>query len=116
VPVARWRPDQITFAVDESSTDAEAGVWTFIVNVPGYTLKVMGDLTEVSPDAKRIVLSGVHMEGASRNEIGPANLRMIGDRFCEVNGYDELVVQGGVRTTGANPGREPRRLRFKRQR
>ena len=29
-------------------------------------------------------------------QIGVTNLRMIGDRFCEVNGYDELVVQGGV--------------------
>src|SRR5712692_2076290 len=29
-------------------------------------------------------------------QIGVTNLRMISDRFCEVNGYDELVVQGGV--------------------
>jgi hypothetical protein len=116
VPVARWRPEQIAIAVNESLTDEEAGVWTFTVNVPGYTLRVMGELTEVSPDRKKAVLSGVHVEGAKPNEIGVTNLRMIGDRFCEVNGYDELVVQGGIRTTGASPGRVPGRLRFKRGR
>ncbi len=111
---SRRRPNEIAFRLDESLTVGR--VWTFFVDVPGYMLKVMANEGETSPDGKQITLSGVHMDGPGPNEIGVPNLRMIGDRFCEVFGYDELVVQGASRTTGASPERSPGHLRFKRGR
>lgn len=80
------------------------------------TLTVMTDEWQESPDGTRITLPGVHIQGAARNAIGVANLRTIGERLCEEINCDELVVEGAIRTTGANPGRTPDHLRFQRRR
>jgi hypothetical protein len=55
---ARWRPDEVTFAVDESMTDVSPdGVLTvtIVVEVPGYSLPVMGDLDEKANRQQKIV-------------------------------------------------------------
>lgn len=110
----RWRPEEVSFTVDDAAT--EASVWTILVHAPGCTLTVMTDEWQESPDGTRITLPGVHIQGAARNAIGVANLRTIGERLCEEINCDELVVEGAIRTTGANPGRTPDHLRFQRRR
>jgi hypothetical protein len=83
---------------------------------PGCTLHVMVNAGTESEDRKVVTFSGVRMHGAAPNDIGVANLRAMGARFCEVTGYDELIVKGSDRTTGARPGRTAGHLRFKRHR
>jgi hypothetical protein len=72
----RWRPEEVSFTVDDAAT--EAGVWTILVHAPGCTLTVMTDEWQESPDGTRITLPGVHIQGArqERNRRGePANHR-----------------------------------------
>jgi hypothetical protein len=76
----RWRPEEITFRLDDPMT--EATVWTFTVFAPGCTLHVMVNAGTESEDRKVVTFSGVHMHGAAPNDIGVANLRAMGAGFA----------------------------------
>jgi hypothetical protein len=109
----RWRKSDVSFRL----VDAESSgvVVTIEVVVPGGSLLVMG---EPRDEDRALVVSGVHMssKGLAPNEVGVANLRVIAQMILEALDYDELIVEGAVRTTGAGPGHRPRPLRFARSR
>jgi hypothetical protein len=73
-------------------------------------------MAEVELAGRSLILSGVHVQGddVKANEIGVPGLRRIIQEAMEELGVDEIVIVGAVRTTGANPGRSPRPLRFTR--
>ncbi|MGO9742067.1 MAG: hypothetical protein ACLPN5_11240 [Roseiarcus sp.] len=107
----RWNLDEIAITlVDELSTGVIA---TIRVEVVGIALLIMGEIVE---DRERLVVTGVHVSsrGVKPNEIGLADLRQLAQAVMEVGGYDEIVVQGALRTTGAHPGHRPRPIRFAR--
>lgn len=65
---------------------------------------------------RTLVLRRFHMQAqAGANSLGPGNLRLLADLVMERMDYDELVVEGAFRTTGANPGHRPRPRRFARR-
>jgi hypothetical protein len=66
---------------------------------------------------RSLILSGVHIQGddVKANELGVAGLRRMTQEAMEELGVDEIIIVGAVRTTGANPGRAPRPLRFTRK-
>jgi hypothetical protein len=74
-------------------------------------------MAEVELTGRSLILSGVHMQGddVKANEVGVTGLRRMIQEAMEELGVDEIVVVGAVRTTGANPGRAPRPLRFTRK-
>jgi len=74
-------------------------------------------MAEVELTGRSLILSGVHIQGddVKANEVGFAGLRRIIQEAMEELGVDEIVIIGAVRTTGANPGRAPRPLRFTRK-
>jgi hypothetical protein len=109
----RWTAEDIDIVlVDEAS---EGDVITVRVSLGGAALLLMGEIKE---DGKRLVASGVHIssEGVNPNEIGVANLRRVARAVMEVGRYDEIIVEGAVRTTGAPPRHRPGSLRFFRDR
>jgi hypothetical protein len=109
----RWRPEDIGIVlVDEAS---EGDVVTIKITVGGAVVLVMGEIRE---RGKRLFASGVHVssEGVHANDLGISNLKQIALAVMEVGGYDEIFVEGAVRTTGAHPGRRPHPVRFARDR
>ena len=62
-----------------------------------------------------LILRGVHMQGARPNAIGAGNLKVLARVVMERMELDGLVVEGALRTTGANPGHRPRPIRFARR-
>lgn len=76
------------------------------------TLYVMASV-EVS--GRTLFVDGLHMHGVQPNAIGLANLRRLASFVMLEYSYDEIIVQGGVRMSGANPGRTPGLLRFTRE-
>jgi hypothetical protein len=74
-------------------------------------------MAEVELSGRSLILSGVHIQGddVKANEIGVAGLRHMIQEAMEELGVDEIVIVGAIRTTGANPGRAPRPLRFARK-
>ena len=49
---------------------------------------------------------------ASPNTFGRNGLKQIAKVAMERMGYDEIIIEGATRTTGANPGHRPRPIRF----
>src|SRR5579863_3999242 len=109
----RWTRSEVSFRlIDEDTSDP---VTTIEVATPRGTLLIMGEPRE---EGRILIAAGVHVSsrGVTRNQVGIANLRLIAEAIMEELDYDEIRVEGEIRTTGANPGRRPRPLRFVRSR
>ena len=107
-----WKAADVRIVVDDDLSDDP--VVTATITTPAGRLRVMA---AVSLEGRTLVLAGLHMHG---DHIGPrgfgmVNLRRLADAVMEVLACDEIVVEGATRTSGANPGRVPERLRFKRR-
>ena len=102
-----WDATQITFdLVDDMTTDP---VVTVAITTPVGVLKLMAEPERVG---RTLILHGLHMQDLVPNAIGVANLMVLADMAMERIDVDGLVIEGAIRTTGANPGRRPRVLRF----
>jgi hypothetical protein len=107
-----WRPEDLSFELEDDGTSDP--VLTATVTTPSGLLRIMA---EPEIHGTVLVLRGVHAhgEGGGPNAFGPGNLRIHADAVMERMGFDGIVVEGAVRTTGAGPGRRPGRLRFSRR-
>jgi len=70
-------------------------------------------LCEAILSDKTLELKGLHIGGDPRVEWGWADLRALARLVMERLDVDEIVVTGGVRTTGGNPGRQPKQWRIR---
>lgn len=107
-----WSADDIRFTLlDDLSVGPVA---TVEIGTPNGILLVMG---EPRAEARSLIVSGVHMHGTGigPNGVGPRNLRVIVDALLREMDYDDVVLEGAVRTSGANPNRRPRPIRFTRR-
>jgi len=104
-----WRREAISFELDDEMTSDP--VFTVVAVTPVGRLKFMAE-----PELIGSVwwLRGAHIQGARPNAIGVANLHVLAQALLEKFEYDEFIVEGAIRTTGAHPGRRPRTLRFAR--
>ena len=105
-----WGVADISFEiVDDMSDD------------PVVTLRIatpVGSLTFMAEPVMQgtiLLLTRTHVQGAASNMIGAGNLLVIAQTVMEGMDLDGLVVEGALRTTGANPGHRPRVLRFTRR-
>lgn len=107
----RWARDDVKFELVPEDT-AESVV-TIKVTVPGGVLIFMGEPVEIG---RTLVVRGAHVEsrGVGPNGVGNYNLRLVAEVVMEEMDYDEILVEGEVRTTGANPGRRPGVIRYTR--
>jgi hypothetical protein len=74
-------------------------------------------MATIRHEGRTVRLLGVHIHGedVSIRQFGWVNLRRVGRALLEWFGnYDELIIEGAVRTSGANPGRRPRVIRITR--
>lgn len=55
------------------------------------------------------------VEPSLKNHLGPSVLRFLLDRIMEEFSLDSIEIIGASRTSGANPGRYPERIRFTRR-
>jgi hypothetical protein len=74
-------------------------------------------MAEVMLEGRCLVLRGLHVHGVDVgvNELRVAGLRRMVREVMEDLDVDAIVIEGSVRTTGADPGRTPRLLRFARK-
>ncbi|MEO8716329.1 MAG: hypothetical protein ABI369_15090 [Acetobacteraceae bacterium] len=105
-----WSTADISFEmVDDMTSDP---VVTVTVSTPGGTLRFMA---EPEVQGSTLVLRRAHAQGARANAVGAGNLLVVAQALMERMDFDGLVVEGAIRTTGANPGRRPRIHRFARR-
>ena len=94
--------------------DSQGNVFTIEFGTPAGRVAIMAEVELHEADGlKRIMLRRAHMhsEGGAHT-IGVANLRVLAALLLERIGYDEAIVEGSARTTGANPNHTPRPIRF----
>ena len=105
-----WAVADISFEiVDDMTYDP---VVTLSVETPAGVLKFMAEPIQ---QGNTLILQGTHVQGLSPNAIGAGNLMVMAQAVMERMELDGLVVEGALRTTGANPGHRPRVLRFARR-
>jgi hypothetical protein len=97
-----------------SADDTDDPVVTAEIKTPAGTLRLMA---EPEWPGRVLILHGCHMHGedVGPNAFGWRELRWLAAAAMEVLDVDEIRVEGEVRTSGANPGRRPRPLRFARK-
>jgi hypothetical protein len=90
---------------------SEGTVVTAHITVTGGTIELMGEVRETG---RTLWLSGVHVvvRGGPGLLTRPA-MERIARRVMKEMEYDEIVVAGAARTTGARPGHRPRPFRFR---
>jgi hypothetical protein len=105
-----WQPQDIDF--DLVAQLSETPVATLRISTPDGNLVVMGELEQ---SGRTLVVRRFHLQGAAANTLGVAKLRFLADVVMQRMDYDELVIEGAARTSGASPGRRPSPLRFARR-
>ncbi|WP_230413073.1 beta strand repeat-containing protein [Paraburkholderia antibiotica] len=81
-------------------------------SIPG----VNGDLsvvTEMTQNGNQLVLNGMHIDGPGAGSSSLSQLRNIARALGQQYGVDEVVINGGTRTSGASPGKVPRSITIK---
>jgi hypothetical protein len=107
----KWLRDSVNFHFAADGTNHP--VCTVKIQTPGGTILVMFEPEEI---AGTLYLRGFHIQGEdiSMNELGPSRLRNLTTVAIEELGYDGIVIEVAIRTTGAGRGRRPRLVRFTR--
>jgi hypothetical protein len=111
-----WRRSGVRFVLESNLSQGE--VATMRVETPVGDLLVMGEpAQDISGAVLRV--TGVHTNAPfgsplAANAIGLANLQVIGQAFLMEYGYEQLVLEGAVRTSGKRKGARPRPIRFTR--
>ncbi len=108
--LGRWGVDDIAFEFVDDLTDDP--VVTIRVLTPVGTLMFMA-VPVIS--GTTMILRGLHVQDSVPNAVGPRNLMMVARAVMEGMELDGLVIEGALRSTGANPGHRPRDIRFARR-
>ena len=106
-----WRRNEIEFIILENLT--EGPVLTVEIVTPAGSLYAMAEPIE---QGRTLILKSFHIQAVSGARLfGPGNLRFLAELLMEMMDYDDLVVEGAVRTSGARKGHRPRPRRFARR-
>ncbi|OQR32240.1 hypothetical protein BWR15_20270 [Pseudomonas sp. T] len=70
-------------------------------------------ITGMSKDKDSLTLTGMHIDGMGAGSSSISELRNFARELGAANGVSEVIIKGGTRTTGANPGKVPRDIRIK---
>jgi hypothetical protein len=104
----RWSAADIRFELIGDLTDSP--VMTLSILTPAGSIQLMGEPDGVGTS---VIVRQAHMQGALSNAVGAGNLRLLAQLLMEEMDLDELIIEGSLRTTGANPGRKPKPIRFR---
>ena len=110
-----WTTQDISFDFVDDMTDDP--IVTLRIFTPVGPLTFMAQPVMVGTT---MLLKGLHAQDSAANTVGPGNLMVIAPPVMETSvmegmDLDGLVIEGAIRSTGANPGHRPRDVRFARR-
>ena len=103
-----WDGDQITIEIDL----VDHPVMIVRISVPIGVIEVIGSISRVG---HILHVDRAHVQGLAPGALGRAGLNAIGRKLLEEADVDEIIIQGGTRTTGRSKGKVPRPIRFPRR-
>ena len=101
-----WTSAEISVELDDAS---EGSVWIVRIDTPAGAIELIGEVIKVG---RVLHVDHAHVQGLNPGALGRAGLNAIGRKLVEEADVDEIIVQGGARTTGARPNRVPPAFRF----
>ena len=102
-----WTSADITVEIEA----AEGRTMIATVRTPAGVLQI---IAEVHLASRTLWARKAHVQGLSPGALGRAGLNAVARKFLEEADAEALVVEGAARTTGANPHRRPRSVRYPR--
>jgi hypothetical protein len=103
-----WDADEI--AIEINLVDHPVAIVR--ITVPIGTLDVIGSISRVG---RVLHIDGAHVQGLTPGALGRAGLNATGRKLLEEADVDEIVIEGGARTTGRRKGSRPRPIRYPRR-
>ncbi len=79
------------------------------IATPAGVLELAGSVSRIG---RVLHVDGAHVQGLHPGALKLAGLHAIGRKLMELADVDQIVIQGGVRSTGRNRGRRPRPFCF----
>lgn len=101
-----WSASKISVELDDAS---EGSIWIVRIDTPAGAIELIGEVIKVG---RVLHVNRAHVQGLSRGALGRAGLNTIGRKLLEEADVEEIIIQGGARTTGARPNRVPSAFRF----
>jgi predicted TIM-barrel enzyme len=101
--------DCVAITVEIGLVDGE--VMIIKVTTPVGLVQIIGKVTRVG---RLLHVAGAHIDvdGLHGGALGRTGLNAIARKLLEEADVDQIIIEGGTRTTGKNPGRPPRVFRF----
>lgn len=107
-----WTEKDISITLLDGLTDDP--IVTAEISTPDGTLQAMARI-EDEPPTLRLCELHLHGENVGPRQFGHRRLfALLWAILLTLEEYDEIVVEGAVRTSGAGKGHRPRALRFTR--
>jgi hypothetical protein len=79
------------------------------VITPVGTVSIMGNAEFVD---RVLYVRKTHVDGLTPGALCRRGLNLVGQKMLEVADVDEIVIEGGARSTGLRKGKAPRVIRF----
>jgi hypothetical protein len=92
--------------------DVEHPVAVLVITTPVGAMSLVGSISIVG---RVMRIDRAHVEGLKLGALGRAGLNAIGRKLLELADVDQIIIQGGTRTTGRTKGKVPRPIRFSSQ-
>jgi len=70
-------------------------------------------ITKMNKKGDDLILSGTHIDGGGKGTSSLSELKGLAKDLGRQQGVKNVIVNGGKRTTGANPGKTPRPIKIK---
>ncbi|MCL1633814.1 hypothetical protein M2650_04035 [Luteimonas sp. SX5] len=92
-----------------------------IVEQAGDTVEILGkgakgNITVIAEMVKKggqLILNGAHISGQGKGTSSLKELKQLARALGQQQGAESVIIKGGVRTTGANPGKVPIEIKVK---
>jgi hypothetical protein len=97
--------DLAVMALSVRIIETDGDVVELVAETPGGLISVITTLTREADD---LVLRDLHVDGPGAGTAGPRILRELVRILGRQAGARRVIIAGGTRTTGANPGHTPR--------
>jgi hypothetical protein len=78
---------------------------------PVGMIEIIGEFA-YDPLQRILNVNNAHVQGLHSGALGRAGLSSIGRKLLDEADVEEIIVQGGTRTTGARPNHRPPRFRI----
>ena len=100
-----WSEADVTVEIDQVDRD----VMIVVITTPVGKQQIIGDVTRTG---RVLHVREAHAGGLRPGALSRAGLNAIGRKLLVEADVDEIIIEGGTRTTGKNPGRPPKPFRF----